>query len=696
MKTDAEEAVDVLIPNEEKAVAAALTEAGQLAGEGNYIDACGLLRSVLSDWDSTIVATKNFYNGYYAKLKTIRNDDAYDGCEMVYSFADAAVALADAILASDTTTCKAFPTLNEQLHAYANYASTLCDAEREMEDPTYIAEFVKYLNDEIITPQLAELLAALVTIERCDELRADLQKGIDVLKSTANYGKEILEGDVTYLIVNPEIATIEGEDLAGWTIVKNNAVNCGTYNNEHYSNTGGIYNAYLDAWNGTAGAMNSTFYQEIGGIPDGTYRLTAAARTDGDNAFIFAATTADIADASTVWTEVKNYGAWRGEIWEADSLQWEADGRPEDDLTELYPYFMARPSDATLYGEGYGWSWHTIEVEVTNHVLIIGLTADAELSGNNFTGTWMGADDWSLELVKISDVQSEYNPFLDDTPFLGDVNDDDHYTMSDVVMTVNAVLGIAQDNFNTAMADVNGDGKITIGDIISILRMVLNGELPEDGARSRARRMVSVAVDSPTLGAEDCVQTAMNRMLLPVNLSNTNEYTAFQMDVVLPAGVELVKATLSDRAMGSHSIAWNRLADGSTRVVAYALNNATFKGSEGTLLNLELATTSGVADEELTLTNAFFTTPSGAEDRASALSVPMRVGTTGMESVEVSEVRVYGVEGAVVVEGNVNTTLKVYAITGKFIKQVQVAVGKTTIELPAGVYVINGNKVIVK
>ena len=146
-----------------------------------------------------------------------------------------------------------------------------------------------------------------------------------------------------------------------------------------------------------------------------TYKLTVAARTDGNNAFIFAATSSSIADASTEWAGVKNYGAWGGEIWEADSLQWEADGKPSADdveLAELYPYFMARPSDATLYGEGYGWSWHTIEVEVTNHVLIIGLTADAEVSGKNFTGTWFGADDWSLELVKKSDVQSEYNPFL--------------------------------------------------------------------------------------------------------------------------------------------------------------------------------------------------------------------------------------------------------------------------------------------
>ena len=137
LKAEAEVAVDLLVPSEEKEVAAALTEASSVATEGEYAAACALLSPVLAAWDSTIVATKNFYDGYYAKLDTIRLYDAYEGCEKVYAFADAAVALADAILASDTTTCRAFPALNEQLHAYANYASTLRDAEREM-DPQHL------------------------------------------------------------------------------------------------------------------------------------------------------------------------------------------------------------------------------------------------------------------------------------------------------------------------------------------------------------------------------------------------------------------------------------------------------------------------------------------------------------------------------------------------------------------------------
>ena len=693
----ADDALSILPPSEKKDLDVAMQQALPLAAGQKYGDACALVVPVLISMDSVITATKNFYEDYYAVLDTIRNDDNYEGCEMVYSFAEATIALADAILASDTTTCKAFPALNELLHAYADYASTLRDAECEMDDPNYIAEYVAFVNNSVIAPQSEILLAGLVTVEKCNDLRADLQKAIDVLKNTANYGKEINEGDVTYLIVNPTIDTVEGEALAGWTIVQNNAVNCGTYQSEHYS--GVANNTYLDAWHPSAETMNATFYQDILGIPDGTYKLTVAARTDGDNAYIFAATTSNIADASTQWAEVKNYNEWRGEIWEADRLAWEAAGAPADDLEQVkkdYPYFMARPSDATLYGEGYGWSWHTIEVEVTNHVLIIGLTTDAELSGNNFTGTWMGADDWKLELVKKSDVQSVYNPFLDvEIVKVGDVNLDGFHTMSDVVMTVNSILGIVQENFYETLADVNGDGNTTIGDVISILRMVLTGELPKDSSRSTARRAASRMEDTSTLGVDECVLTADNRMVIPISLSNSNEYAAFQMDVALPAGVELVEAILSDRAKSSHTIAWNKLSDGSVRVVAYALNNATFKGNEGTLLNLVLDVTSGVSDEELTLTNGFFTTPSGAEDRTSALSVPMRSGTTDLNAVNTS-VRMYGIKGAVVVESVMNQSLDIYSVAGKLIKQVPVMEGKTTIVLPAGVYVINGNKVIVK
>ena len=411
----ANEAVDCLIPNEKAALTAAIAEATAIAEAGSYDEACMALSPVLADWADEVEATKAFYGGYYAKLDTIRNYDAYEGCEWVYDFADATIVLADAILVSDTATHNCFADLDNKIHAYANYAAALRDAERAVKSGEYSEKNTKAFTEGVVDAQDKTLRAALCEAEVTDALTAELRKMLAIYVQSNNMDLEVEEGDVTYLLANPTVETKEGEDLAGWTIVKNNAVNCGTNSNEHYS---GVTNAYLDAWNGTAGAMNSTFYQELHGIPDGTYRLTAAARTDGSNAYIFASITEDVKAETTKFAEVKKYSAFKGEIWEADSLEWVAAGSPTveelgDELTELYPYFMARPNDETGYGQGFGWSWHVIEeIEVINHYLFIGLSADRDFHGQKkFNGTWMGADDWKLELVKISDVQSEYDPF---------------------------------------------------------------------------------------------------------------------------------------------------------------------------------------------------------------------------------------------------------------------------------------------
>lgn len=210
---------------------------------------------------------------------------------------------------------------------------------------------------------------------------------------------DLSEGNLTEdLVANP---TIEDASATGWSIVKGNG-NGPTNTGEHYDGTSS--NRYLDSW--SPGGLKFTAYQEILGLPDGTYRLTVAARTDGNNAWIFAAPQPLEADtamwaASTQWAMIKNHGNTKGEIWYADSLAWvAAEGTIEA------PYLMANN------GRGRGWSYDTLNVEVTRHYLAIGMTTDSTLTRKPaFTGSWFGADNWSLELVEKASVQSEYNPF---------------------------------------------------------------------------------------------------------------------------------------------------------------------------------------------------------------------------------------------------------------------------------------------
>lgn len=276
---------------------------------------------------------------------------------------------------------------------------------------------------------------------------------------------------------------------------------------------------------------------------------------------------------------------------------------------------------------------------------------------------------------------------------MGDVDGDGTHTISDVVMTINAVLGRPQAKFDASAADMNGDGMITVGDAVSVLRLVLGGETAQAPARSAVRGYVAapaLEAGSPFVISDDC-------MVLPVELNNSEAYSAFQLDVVLPEGVALAEATLTGRAKGNHHVAWNTLPDGTVRVVAYAMNNAAFEGNDGTLFNLVLNTSEAQTSiDEVLIADALFATAQGVERRANDVNVPMYAETTGVDEVYTMPIRVCGTEGAVVVTCATQSAISIYAITGQLVQYTIVEAGKHIIALSAGVYVVNGSKVIVK
>ena len=276
---------------------------------------------------------------------------------------------------------------------------------------------------------------------------------------------------------------------------------------------------------------------------------------------------------------------------------------------------------------------------------------------------------------------------------MGDVNGDGAHTISDVVMTINAVLKRPQAKFDASAADMNGDGMITVGDAVSVLRLVLGGGEAQAPSRSVTREIVA----APVLEAGEPASIGGGRMALPVALNNSEAYSAFQLDVALPEGVELAEATLTGRAKGSHHVVWNTLADGTVRIVAYAMNNAAFEGNEGTLFNLVLENSEAqTSRDEILLADALFVTTQGVERRANDVNVPMYAETTGVDDVYTMPIRVCGTEGAVVVACATQSAISIYAITGQLVKYTVVEAGEHIIALSAGVYVVNGSKVIVK
>lgn len=398
----ANEYVSILLPGDSKDVKAAIEAATPIAAEGKYADACAALNPAVLASDSIFNAVQAFYAGNYETLIDMSAELDYDVNVSSPRLLAITMQLVGQAIHAEDATHTILPALDAKLAGYVAYATALLEAENTLATLKGVkAEDIAFMKTQI-EAQVDDLTAMLRTAADCADLQAKLEKAMKRLVSSLNLNLPV--GDLTEdLIVNP---TIDDDVAAGWTVVKgtgNGPTNAG----QHYDGT--TANRYLDSWNGSVGKLNFTAYQEIVGLPDGTYQLTVATRSDGDNVYVFASPevfpadtlTADTAKWSeaTQWAQVKKYYADHGEIWYADSLAWLASGG-----TAAAPYFNANN------GTGWGWSYDTITVEVTRHYLVIGVTANSELSRKDkFTGTWFGADDWKLELLTKSATQSEFD-----------------------------------------------------------------------------------------------------------------------------------------------------------------------------------------------------------------------------------------------------------------------------------------------
>ena len=315
-----------------------------------------------------------------------------------------------------------------------------------------------------------------------------------------------------------------------------------------------------------------------------------------------------------------------------------------------------------------------IESFVTAGSVELALSAQAEA-----TFTYLAIDNIVIEY---------YGKYIE----LGDVNNDFRHTMNDVVMTVNAVLEKPSVKFNPYAADMNMNDDINMGDVVNILHMVLNDGMDADYARSRMTYDNALALTAhETLVSTDATST------IPVALSNENNYAAFQIDVELPEGVTFVDATLSNRATSTHTLSWNTLSNGKVRIIAYSADNAAFKGNEGDLINLVVkASDMMVENSAMTITKGIFVTTSGAEQTVEDIEVTLRTHATDMEAIYSGAAKVSGTNGAIIVVTDEAAVVDIYTVTGQLVHSAITVAGKNIITVPAGIYVVNNSKVIVK
>lgn len=227
----------------------------------------------------------------------------------------------------------------------------------------------------------------------------------------------------------------------------------------------------------------------------------------------------------------------------------------------------------------------SVRTTVTDGKLTIGAYAEA-----NEAQRWVNTDNFTLT-------------YIESVAMAGDANLDGLVTTGDAVAAVGFALERTVPSEKAfEAADINKSGKITVSDVVGIINIALDEELD-------ARTMADNANNFLTMdGAE-------------VSLMNSTTFVGFQMDVTLAQGAVLNGVELAQRAAGL-TVAYNRVADNTYRIVAFSTDKAAIQGSEGALFSLNIAGNSNV-----TVSNVEFT-----DDAARAYALEM-AATTGINSV---------------------------------------------------------------
>ena len=172
----------------------------------------------------------------------------------------------------------------------------------------------------------------------------------------------------------------------------------------------------------------------------------------------------------------------------------------------------------------------------------------------------------------------------------GDVNDTHTVNVADIVTTVRYVMEQDPTPFIFDAADMNGDGEVTVTDIMLIARLIM---YPTMNAPRHAPAMVA---NGDRMSGEDIALTTGETRTVSINLDNEAQYSAFQFDLHLPEGMTASNFCLTDRA-ASHALEVNILTNGTIRTLCYTPTIEAIDGTSGAVLTFDVTATSPVTGD---------------------------------------------------------------------------------------------------
>ena len=237
----------------------------------------------------------------------------------------------------------------------------------------------------------------------------------------------------------------------------------------------------------------------------------------------------------------------------------------------------------------------------------------------------------------------------------GDANGDGAVNVTDYLAVANYILGTNTANFNETAADVNTDGAVNVSDYVGVANIVLYGNY--QGQSVNAIMALNAENTSAWLEMEP-----MENDKVSILLHNAKSFSAFQMDIQLPDGVEIVEANMAKASQSKH-LGYAKLDNGTWRLLYGTLENKTVTLSGDNLLTLQLVGNTANIGGNMTIDQIFLVDRNTATWQLSAVHGGLPTGITVLENASAIDGDCYDLTGRKV--GNSLLKKGVYVVKGK-------------------------------
>lgn len=268
---------------------------------------------------------------------------------------------------------------------------------------------------------------------------------------------------------------------------------------------------------------------------------------------------------------------------------------------------------------------------------------------------------------------------------LGDADQSGKVSINDAVCIVNYILGFPNQTFLEAAADVDQNGHISINDKVVLINDYILGSDASSAKRNALSRGNAstgyLYIDNLNMQAGETRQIEVKMQ------TDRTDIKALQCDIVLPRGLEFVYeeedgeryyADKGGRAARSHSVVSSIQGDGSLRVVESNDNNDSFKDNDLPVFTFTIRAVSNMAEGSYSIMLSNVELSYGQSINPDDRETVLIIGNSSI-STDINAVDMH------------NTSYDVYNMNGQMIRK-----GSDNSNLPRGIYIVNGKKVVVK